>query len=401
MKKAGRSPIKVALYGMDPRSYRTMELYLKGPCRGIAVVVNDIEAEIDIIDADFATAGEILENRRQQSPERPIILLSLQALKVENTHFVQKPVNAEQLSTVLNKIKSSIAEVKKKQAADESQMARPQTIKSEKTVGVSSGSRSVVDTVSAEEQQQKPQKKRSMFEDNEGGYAAFLGMLSGIDFNDLDQLRNASFDPRAYLLSYVLSAYKVATHENRALQLNSIWKPLMIFPDTRQVWLDADDKQLRAFAGVEQTRMFASNISLVPIDANAARIGKAVDKFQDMDVFIWKLTIWTSKGRFPVGLDLGLPVYLKHWPNFTRLLLMPDALRITALLMQGPRTPLDISKVLNVKPQYVFAFISACHSLGLLANSQRRIDEIIAPDSLKHSKRQGLLSKILHKLRAD
>ena len=80
MKKTGPVAIKVALYGMDPRSYKTMELYLKGPCRSIAEVVAEQDAQIDIIDADFATAGEILEIRRQQTPDRPIVLLSLQQI---------------------------------------------------------------------------------------------------------------------------------------------------------------------------------------------------------------------------------------------------------------------------------------------------------------------------------
>ena len=399
MKKTGSSPIKVALYGMDPRSYKTMELYLKGPCRGVAIVVNEAEAEIDIIDADFATAGEILENRRRQTPQRPIVLMSLQPLKVENTLFVQKPVNAVELMAVLNKLKADIAGSRKQIAEVEIGVPSPLTVQSEKVleVGLDAGQQTVAN---AGQPEQKKQKQRMLFEGNEGGYAAFLGMLSGIDFNDPDQLRNASFDPRAYFLSYVLSAYKVACHEGRALQLNSIWKPLLIFPDSRQVWLDADDKQLRAFAGVEQAKMFAGNLSLVSIDADAAKIGKGADKFQDMDAFIWKLTIWTSKGRFPLGLEPDHPVYLKQWPNFTRMLLTPDALRIAALLLQGPRSPLNIAEVLNVKPQYVFALISACHSLGILGKSQRKIDEIIAPEPPKHSKKQGLLSKILHKLRA-
>ena len=396
MKKAGSSPIKVALYGMDPRSYRTMELYLKGPCKGIAVVVNETEAEIDIIDADFATAGEILGQRRQQTPARPIILLALHPLKIENTYFVQKPVNAEQLTTVFKKIKTDIAQTKKPKTTKQAKEASSEIIPPEPVVEMSKATEQPI----TDSNQQKSVKKR-LFEDNEGGYAAFLGALPDIDFNDPEQLRMASFDSRAYLLSYVLSAYKVACHENRALRLNSIWKPLLIFPGSRQIWLDADDKQLRAFAGVEQTKLFASNISLVPIDAETEKEGKAPDRFQDMDVFIWKLTIWTSKGRFPVGLDLDHPVYLKHWPNFTRLLLTPDAMRIVALLSQGPRSPIEIVRALNVKPQYVFALISACHSLGILRKSQRKIDEIIAPEPPKHSKKQGLLSKILHKLRAD
>ena len=402
MKKAGSSSIKVALYGMDPRSYKTMELYLKGPCKGIADVVNETEAEIDIIDADFATAGDVLEKRREQTPERPVVLLALNPLKIENTYFVQKPVNAEKLIAVLNTIKADISRAKKSRSELDEQASGVAKIKPASAVNVRAADREQkVNVATTEQKSQNVAKKRAMFADNEGGYAAFLGMLSDVDFNDPSQLVNASFDPKAYLLSYILSAYRVACHENRALQLNSIWKPLMIFPDTHQVWLDADDKQLRAFAGVEQNRTFVSNISLLPIDADAFRAGKAQDKFQDMDVFIWKLTIWTSKGRFPIGLYPDHPVYLKYWPNFTRLLLTPDALRISALLLQGARTPLDIIKVLDVKPQYVFAFISACHSLGILGRSERNIDELVPPEPPKHSKKQGFLSKILHKLRAD
>lgn len=391
-KPAGKAPFNVALYGMDPRSYKTMELYLKGPCRGMAIVVDPADADIDIIDADFATAGEILQKRRQQAPGRPIILLSLQTLNLENTYFVQKPVKAEQLLAVFTRIKSAGLEAKNKPAM----LAKPAAT----TVAESKTEPAGEVMTSPRLDQPRPQK-RALFEDNEGGYATFLGTLSGIDFDDPEQLRTASFDPRLYFLSYVQSAYRVACHEKRALQLNSVWKPVLIFPDSHQVWLDADDKQLRAFAGVEQNKIFAGNIGVIPIEAETVKAAKELDKFQDMDAFLWKLTIWTSKGRFPFGLDLNHPVYLKHWPNFTRLLLTPDALRIAALLVQGPRTPLDIIKVLNVSPQYVFAFISASLGLGMLGKSERRADEIIVAEPPKHAKRQGLLAKILNKLRSD
>lgn len=392
-KTTGKTPFKVALYGMDPRSYKTMELYLKGPCKGMAVVVDSAEADIDIIDADFATAGEILETRRNQTPDRPIVLLSLQTLKVENTYFVPKPVNAEQLLSVFNQIKS---------AGAAKPIAMPSTYSKAEPTGADAKPMSLADKSQAAPQPAKPAaRKRVSFQDNEGGYATFLGTVTGVDFDDPEQLHNASFDPRNYLMGYVQSAYRVARHENRALQLNSVWKPVLIFPDSHQVWLDADDKQIRAFAGVEQNKIFAGNIGLVPIDAAAVGAAKAPDKFQDMDVFLWKLTVWTSKGRFPVGLDLNHPVYLKHWPNFTRLLLIPDALRMAALLVQGPRAPLDIIKLLNVSPQYVFAFICACLSLGILGKSERRVDETIVAEPPKHAKRQGLLAKILNKLRSD
>lgn len=393
MKKSGPVPLKVALHGMEPKSYKTMELYLKGPCRGIAEVVNDADAQIDIIDADFAKAGDILDASRRKVPERPIVLLSLQSLKIENTYFVLKPVNAGQLMAVLNQL---ALDRKAKEVVEPVPVVEPPR-------KATDGNQQKPSADVGIPLVRKPEKKRSAFENNEGGYTAFLGTLLDIDFNDSMQLMNANFDAKVHLLSYVLSAYKVACHQGRAQQLNSIWKPILIFPDTRQIWLDADDKQLRAFAGVEQNKAFAGNIGLVAIDADAVKQGKARDKFQDIDAFIWKLSIWTSKGRFPAGIDPNLPVLLKYWPNFTRLMLLPDAMRMASLLIRGPYTPLDVIKILNVKPQYVFAFISACHSLGILSQSRRSDDPAppAKPDVPKANKKQNLFSKILHKLRGD
>lgn len=389
MKKTRLDAIKVALYGMDPRSYKTLALYLKGPCRGIAEVVADQDAQIDIIDADYPTAGDILDRCRQQNPDRPIVLLSLQTLKIADTHFIQKPVTVEKLTAVLTRLippKKQLPETEPLNKGtsiavhDQTVQPQPQAI--------------IPDRMS------KPvEKKRSVFETNEGGYTAFLGHVSDIDFSDPSKLSNASFDPKRYLLSYVLSAYKVATHQGCAQQLNSMWKPLLIFPEARKIWLDADDKQLRVFAGMEQTKLFASNISLTPIGQDISQFERASDKFQDMDAFIWKLSLWSSKGRFPEYIDPNSPVFLKNWPNFTRLMLIPEAMRMAALLINSPRAPLEMVQVLHIRPQYVFAFISACHSLGILEKGQRHVDFIVEPDLPKPNKKQSLLGKILHKLR--
>ena len=389
MKSNHVGPVKVALFGMDTRSYKTLQLFLKGPCRGIAEVVDESLADIDILDADFAYAGEILESRRQQSPQRPIILLSLQRLAIENTHYVPKPVNSQQLTTMI----CQLAGPKRKQPSN-----------SVNQDAQSTAQKPVSNSVGQDEQipVQKTRQRRSAFEDNEGGFTTFLGTLLDIDFSDPTQLQKASFEPKNYLLGYVLSALKVSAHQGTAQQLNSIWKPLLIFPKTRQIWLDADDKQLRAFAGIEQSKMYAGNIGLVPLDAAVVSLAENdSQKFQDMDAFVWKLALWTSKGRFPLDIDPVLPVYLKHWPNFTRLMLIPDALRMAALIIENPRSPMDIAKVLQVKPHYVFAFITACQSLGILDQARRQSDLIVMPEPPSPTKKQGLFSKILQKLRGD
>lgn len=402
IRKSAPAPIRVALLGMDPRSRKTMELYLKGPCQGIAVI-DDINAEIDILDADYPTAGEILKQRTENQIDRPIILMSLEKLDIPNTHFLQKPVKAAQLVETLIRIRPKPAAAKAKNQFEHliphsqgGREAKPTDADSPNPKSAAGHAGSPPNQASV------PVKRRSAIEMNEGGYTGFLGTLAGIDFNDPTQLENAYFEPKRFFLGFVQSAYKVARAEARSLRLQSMWKPLFIYPATEQIWVDADEKHLRVMAGIEQNKNLNSYVSLVPFDINADLDERAKDRFQNMDAFLWKLAIWTSKGRLPSGLNPQHPVFLKYWPNFTRLMITPDAMRIAALLAYSPRTPLDIVRDLNVRAEYVFAFIAACHAIGILDQSSRHADELVKqPEKAQSVKKHGLFSKILSKLRGE
>lgn len=405
MTKTAKSanPYRVALHGMDSRTCKTMEMYLKGPCRGAAQVVAPDDAQIDMIDADHAKAREILDQRKAAAPGRPIILLSLQSLQIDNTFFIKKPVTAEQILGVLDKIGLLLkaAENKPEPAPAPAAPAKPQQapaapIKTTLDVYV----KPVKPTKPIDNtERQKTGKHQSAVQLNEGGFTAFLGTVGDIDFDDEAQLPTACYDPRQFFLGYVQSAAKTAGLQARPLRLSSIWKPLYLFPEQNEVWLDADDKQLRAFAGVAFKPGTANNMSLSALDPATAGAERAPEKYQDLQAFIWKLAIWTSKGRFPIGLDIQRPVFLQRWPNFTRLVITPDAMRIAALLVKTPTAPIAVCRVLNVKPQYVFVFISACHALGLLRQSEREADAVIAASAPDKPKNEGLLRKILSKLR--
>ena len=100
------SPLKVALHGMDERSCKMMTMYLQGPCKGIAVVVNSKDAEIDIFDADGINARKLLDERLATKTHKPIIVLSLQNHKQENILYVKKPVNTDDMLAVLEKART-------------------------------------------------------------------------------------------------------------------------------------------------------------------------------------------------------------------------------------------------------------------------------------------------------
>lgn len=397
-----KQPLRVALYGMDGRSHKTMELYLRGPCRGAAIVVDQFEAELDIIDADHPTAREILQTRRQQTPDRPILLLSLQPLQIEKTLYVKKPVESTKMLEALEKARTIVVAHQSRMLDRNTAPSRAQSF-AQPGVNVARPVAEQAEPIAVKRvdatEREKVAKHQSSSELNEGGFLAFLGTVAEIDFNDPEQLLIASYNPKAYYLGSVQSALKVARAKSRVLQLNSSWKPLLLFPASNEVWVDADDKQLKAFAGLALNKSFGAAMSLSAVDGGSTKAEQALDKFQDTDAFLWKLAVLTSKGRFPVSFDIHRPVFLKRWPNFTRLVITPHALRIAALLIQGPRTMLNVAATLNIKPQFVFVFVSACSVLDLVGQAERQVDLMIAPKEVTKTKKEGLLSKILNKLR--
>ncbi len=400
MKNKQSSPLKVALYGMDDRAYKTMSMYLKGPCKGVAIVVDEADAEIDVLDADHIKARELLGQIQARTPNRPLIILSLEEILLDGTIYVKKPVETVDVLAALKQAKASLATEKVKD------IAKPEA---EEIIDEPSTPQSTNQPVTKEkvpaaknidkEEKKKVSKHRTATDLTEGGFSTYIGIIDGIDFSDPEQALKASYSPKGYFLGYVQSALKVCKAKGRILQLNSGWKPLIVFPHSQEIWLDVEDKQLRAFAGVTISKNGAKAMSLTAIDQSNFDMKEKMEGFFDSDHFLWKLAIWTSKGRFPDTIDISKPVYLKQWPNFTRLVVTPHAMQIAALLIRGPRTAMSIADALNIKPQYVFVFISAANVLGIVGQARRQVDELISPSEVKATKSKGLLSRVLDRLR--
>ncbi|MFZ2727574.1 MAG: hypothetical protein WAX77_15060 [Methylococcaceae bacterium] len=391
------SPLKVALHAMDERSCKVMVMYLQGPCRGFAVVVDDSEAEVDIFDGDNSNATRLIDERLAKKLARPVVVLSLHDGKLENVLYIKKPVRTDDMLHVLQNAKDLAQKLAQTSQATVSSGSAAQSESGELNDQQPVLKRFVLD----ENERNKKTKHEAAMQLNEKGFGAFIGNVAGVDVNDPTQFMLASYNPKEYFQGFVASAFKASNADGKAKQLNSGWNPLFIFPQNHEVWLDADEKQLRAFAGLTISNMVGAQVSLHTIDAETAASGKALEKYHSMDAFLWKLACWASKGRYPVSLTIQQPVYLKNWPNFTRLLVTPHALRIAALLIKEPRTLPSIAEVLDIKPQYVFVFISAAHSLGLVDQAKRSADLLVdSSTAIKPNKNQGLLGRIMSKLRS-
>ncbi len=490
------SVLKVSLLGMDEQTRQTLTSLMQNDLQGLVQAVVEHKAEIDIVDADQMDAKASLDSCLARKPIRPIIIISQERLKIEGTIYVSSPVNAGEMLAAFkqaspkfdsaNQILSSLAvdketsEVKRQasprnsdfvfglnglnkalpkklltdnvipeQAPKKSQNVekalrgwvessvakkpkpsiknavqhkrKPEQVKktivtmaAKKDKPLSQGAKQhKITALAAEtkvyvksEEQKKVAKHQAAMQINEQSFSSFIGLVEGVDFSDPKQWGTASYNPKHYYQGYVQSAVEIAFEKSIAVKLSSAWKPLILLPRSHEVLLDADDKQLRAFASVNVKFMPISTtkiMSIAPVNIAEEAISTDLEKFQDLNSFLWKLACWTSKGRYISSLDLERPIYLKQWPNFTRLVITPHAMRIASLLVTEPRAIPDIVQVLKIKPQYVFIFISAAYTIGILEQINNQDKAVKMEDSVspvrKKAQKKGLLSRILSKLR--
>ncbi len=396
-----KSPLKVALHGMEERTSKTMVMYLQGPCRGAAVVVNDSDASIDIFDADTMDAGKLIAEHHAKKPYRPAIALSLRDGTLDYVLYIKKPVKTDDMLAVLNKASALIGKLRPNEDTPPTQSTvKNNPVPAESLIEKAEKS-NLKSFVINNDEQKKTAKHQAAMQLNEKSFNAFIGNIPGIDVNDPKQFAIAKYNPKDYFQSYVESAFKISLEQNEIMQLNSGWSPLIIFPQNDEIWLDADDKQLRAFSGLVISNTLDGKMSTTQLTFESSSLSRSLEKFHSMDAFLWKVACWASKGRYPISIDITHPVYLKNWPNFTRLLITPHALRISALLIRGPRTLGNVAEVLNIKPQYVFVFISAACALGLTGQARREADALVAQSTeIKANKNKGFLSRIMSKLRS-
>ena len=422
MNKRYKEPLKAVLHGMDERLQRNMLLYFQNVCEDALVIVHNVDdAEIDMIDVDNLEGEDALKRLRASDSNRLIVVLSRDDVILDdnNTFFILKPISLKKVLATFDRLRFLVDLRFSQKEVDKA----PKTVKTTNDKLLSNLRDKVTkpksllevrkDIVKASDQKRatidqdeikKVSKHRTAQQLNETHFSSFLGNMIDVDFDNKEHLAEVSYSPRDYYQGYVSATFKVSKTKGRVLQLNSSWKPLLIFPHSNEVWLDADDQQLRAFSLVELNKATGVKLSVSAANLKLTDVKKKLERFHDMDAFIWKLAIWTSRGRYPEIIDIKRPIFLLRWPNFTRSIITPHALRMTALLVHEPKTMLEIAKGLKIKPQYVFAFISGAYALGLvrqpMMKAHKKEDVVVTRPVAVSPKKKGLLSRILSRLRS-
>jgi hypothetical protein len=224
-------------------------------------------------------------------------------------------------------------------------------------------------------------------------------LLHTIDCLRTDQAIQLYFDPDTRLLGLLRLAGKLAQTSKQATYIRGLERPLVILPDTpMSVVSPIKEGALRALCN---TSLFSETVGL-----GIASPHHPDDVTYGYDELLWKVTLWTARGRLPRGADPHQPVRLRSSPDFARFTATPYAEAICRLwTKEEGLSPVATAARLRIAQRYVFALYSALCMLDLLEmNSTPRVGEpapLSYADAAKTApplSRRGLLQGILTKL---
>jgi hypothetical protein len=421
-------PLRVAVLGLDARAQNLFRMFFRGPCQNRATIVdNEQDAEAFLIDLDLHQGARLLDTQKKEHPDRVFLVLSLKELEpVEGAVFVKKPAQAQGMLTAIDNVRALLAarrrraELRASRPAPEPAPASPSprqaAAKPARSKPAGQAAPTVegpLKTIAATRKSEPPSAHRVAMLLDEQSFKSYLGHREDIDPKNPSQLAALFYDPKEFLQGHIQAACKVAVARDQALRMETPWKSVSILPQQYLVHIQADEAQLRAACGIPFRNIVGVDIDapgreqavkLKPLSESEVEAIMQSGEAVRVDTFLWKVALLTSKGKIPRGIDLEQPVSLKHWPNMTRLLLPPNAMRIAAVLHQKPRGLFETARVLGIRQQYVFAFFSAAQALGLVAQhaAETRIETPPQPPAETappQPQRTSLLRKILNRLK--
>jgi hypothetical protein len=380
MKK--QQPINTAAFGMDERTIKILEMVFNGPGKGEYVLVNDIQsAQACVFDLDSLEGKNSWKKYRTLYPHLPIVILSIEDKDIAGTVHVKKPIEVDKLIKALKKIK---------------QWESPKSAQK-------------VSTASTKLVHKLPQKAPCDIKlateiatiDEEEILHQYCGYA--LDINPDEEIEKIYYDPSQYLQGFFEKAIVVSQQfDQGGILIEGLYKPVIFVYKTNKILCSCEvtDSNLRTM-----TLLPLSHSNLRMTTLNKTDFEQYITThqllFKPLDKFLWQVALWTARGRVPKGIDLHKNIVLLQWPNFTRLIVTPYALKISALWMEQPSSLLETAKILKIPQRYVFAFFSAATALKLAFVDRRTKSR--SPQQLSTrtpNTKRSLFQRILARLRA-
>lgn len=429
--------IKIAFLGVDTRSQSAYEFFFNSIKHINCELIDDYnQAQLCLVDMDAYTIQQEYSACVRNNPNILFLVSSLSEYKCnyKNEFFLKKPVKREKLEILLDQFCRSIPAQSTPTQSNSTQPAPtihnispPILLNVEKSSlpKISEEVEITAQTVEANNKVHSIHKATNKAASNSNSNSKistakagillkieneefFVGEQEDVDINNPEKLKKIFYTPNKLFQSVVETACNKSRQLEKIIQVNvlnnififdykehrvyspvgfSIIRPLCLIPYNKSASYVIKDDSFRS----ELQKYF-------PVSNNKFSNRTVEKKNWDMESFMWLISLWSSRGRIPHGINLHQPVYLLQWPNLTRLASIPHSVRIAALLYDQPYPLIEAAKKLRIEQRYVYAFYSACKAIGLAKESQRSIDQMFVPEHHKQSKNKSILSKLFKKL---
>lgn len=381
-----KSPLKIYPLGLDERGHQTLRVFFERQLGGSCLLASEEEAHATLIDGDNYHAKQFLLAHQNSHPERAIILLTLSPEQASIAHgiVVQKPIKAsvfaEQLTELAGRLSQPKVPLRFSSASNEVLAAK---LKRDGQASSPDGNASL-DRVDSAAIQLTSREKRH-----------YVGSMPDVDLSLAAERAKIYYDPDDFLQGHVVRAVAMGREHGTVVRvIGKSFPDIVIYPFANRVTCSAIGNVLFAAAKipvhVNDIRVdLMRGVPHVPVEGAVS---------ESIDAFLWRLTLWASRGRLPVGTALDCTVALRRWPNLTRLPDPPSSPRILGLWARRPCRLSETPAMLGLPQRYVFALYSACAMLDLI-EIQKPSDSVPTATALPgNQEKRGLFSMLLKKL---
>ncbi len=374
-------PIPFAAIGMEKKTLKILEMVFNGPGKGDYILVETLkEAQACIFDLDGLNGMNLWKDYRNQNQHLPTLIFSLNDKDIAGTVYVKKPIEVEKLLKALSKIKRLLKE---------------QSL--EKTL-------QAVSAKSGAAERQAPRNAQlatdMAIEKEEEAVHQFCGYTQDINPNNPEEIKKIYYDSSQYLQGFFEKAFVIAQQlDSGGILIEGLYSTMILLQNQNIILCGNEfrNHQLRTMALLPISK---SHLRIVTLSETEVAEHKRTEHLvaRPLDEFLWRVALWTSRGRLAKGTDLSKKIVLLHWPNFTRLVVTPYALRISALWTTQPHSLLETVKILNIPQRYVFAFFNAASAIQL-AFVDRRTSPRHSQNTPSTNNKHGLFQRLLARLR--
>ena len=398
--------LRVSLVGMNERAYQLFSMFLDGPARGSCEVVSDGSHEAVILDLDALESSRLWLDVRRKF-QGPVIVLSVteKQIQLNNAFWVPKPVKVDTFLPVIEKVRAALKNPPAASAPPERVEKDPEVAVARRAENIemplapspkAGGEAKPAPDVKDDTQTTSP-AARLMSEEMDEKSQNCCGELGDAAYSDPSGQAQLFFDPAQTMLGIFRRALKQTAEGGIAKIERQGAHPIYVGNGLRFVSTPMPEAYLRAVCA---RNISESPIDVVLLDVDAKTLGVSEDpRLRRLDNMLWKISLWSSRGRVPLGTSLSAPVRLRSWPNIPRLMTVPHEMRIAALWLKEPSGLLETAQKLGVPCRYVFAFYTACQSFDLVEQQVAAQSEVTPAHAKPVStEKRGLFGSLLKKL---